>query len=477
MKPWSRYNTLFRSARNGWFLYNALSGIMLELDEAHYRIACSLRDAKRLSSGDIDNGFMELLEKKGILAERQDEQLKLMESRYQRNATCFSTATLSLTICPTLACNFACPYCFEQSQNDETIMRDETIAALAEFIKQHHDARTLTVSWYGGEATLAFDVIDRLTKKFIELYPDYDNAGMVTNAYLLDQEKIDRLKALKITSIQITLDGSEATHNKRRMLKNGGATYERILHNIDLLMNSSWEGSCAIRVNVDKTNQEEYAALHTELLERYKGKDLSVYPGYVNTFEGHDYSDQCGFDNSDRAAFTLNQYQKEGIVPKNGFFPGSGVHNTCAATNHYFYVVSPNGELYKCWEDVGQADSAIGSVHEDKFVTNPELVARYSIGTDPFNDSGCMECRVLPICGGGCVRKRLRRQHYGEKGIDYCSPLKESLTDYLDAYIDTWQTKQICDEVLGKGGSPSMEQGYRMVQPEEKKGEAETMPS
>lgn len=66
MKPWSRYNTLFRSARNGWFLYNALSGIMLELDEAHYRIACSLRDAKRLSSGDIDNGFMELLEKKGF---------------------------------------------------------------------------------------------------------------------------------------------------------------------------------------------------------------------------------------------------------------------------------------------------------------------------------------------------------------------------------------------------------------------------
>jgi len=459
MKPWSRYNTLFQSEQYGWFLYNALSGVMLELDEPHYRIVCSLRDGKQTDTTDIDKVFMEMLEKNGLLAEREDERVKLMGFRYGRNAACFSTAYLDLTICPTLSCNFACPYCFEHCQNDGTIMSDETMSALIGFIRNHHEAKHLTVSWYGGEPTLCFDVIEKLTEKFIELYPDYDNAGMVTNAYLLDQEKIDRLKDLKIIAIQITLDGREATHNQRRMLRNGGATYERILRNIDLLMNSSWEGSCTVRVNVDKTNQQEYAALHKELLKRYEGKNLSVYPGQVNTFQGHNYDHQCGLCNSEWAAFTRDGYIKDGIMPRDGFYPQSGIHNACVATSHYGYIIGPEGGLYKCWEDVGKEHLSIGSVHEEEFITNPELLARYSIGTDPFNDAECMECAILPVCGGGCVSKRLRSRQFGEQGIDYCSPLKESLTDYLEAYVETWQTRQICDTVLGKTAGPSMGEG------------------
>ncbi len=468
MHPWSRYNTLFRSERYGWFLHNTLSGVMLELDENHARIAHSLRDGTSPSSAEPGE-FITLLEESGFLADPDMERFMLMKSRYRRNAACFSTAYVGLTICPTLACNFACPYCFEHSQGDATVMDDRTIEALLAFIRKHNDAKHLTVRWYGGEPTLAFGVIEKLTAKFIELFDDYADAGLVTNGFLLDREKIDRLNDLKIGTVQITLDGSEATHNRRRILGNGGATYEKILRNIDLLMDSDWKGSCAVRVNVDSSNRHEYALLRKELLDRYKGRKLTVYPGHLNTARGNADDQQCGLCNDEWASFQLDGYLREGITPRGGLYPVSGSQSLCIATSHQGYVVGPKGELYKCWEDVGREGMVIGTVHNEPFITNPELLVRYSIGTDPYSDSECMECRVFPVCGGGCVNRRMRAQQFGEDSLEYCSPLKESLEKFLDAYVDKWHTTQICRAVLGKGRPPSMEKGYRMVQPERKK--------
>jgi uncharacterized protein len=468
MKSWSRYNTLFRSGRYGWHLHNALSGIMLELDEPHHGVVASLREGVAGAGAGAARGdeFVALLAEHGFLADPAEEKVKLMELRYRRSAACFGTSHLGLTICPTLACNFACAYCFEHSQADATVMDDRTIAALLAFIAGHEDARHLSVSWYGGEPTLAFDVIATLSERFIALFPDYADAGLVTNGYLLGQEKIERLDDLRITSVQITLDGDAATHDRRRRLRGGGATYERILGNVDRLMASDWKGRCALRVNVDKSNQAEYATLHRELLERYEGSDLRVYPGRVVTFEGHPYGRGCGLCAAEWDAFQLERYAADGIAPRGGFYPAAGAQDTCVATSHQGYVVGPGGELYKCWEDVGRQDRVVGSVHAEPYVTDPALQARYTIGTDPHDAAECLECKVFPVCGGGCVNKRLRALQLGEGDAEYCPSLKESLEARLDAYLDVWHTGQICRAVLGTGSAPSMEKGYRMVQPQ-----------
>ena len=467
-KSWSRYNTLFRSRQYGWHTYNALSGVLLELDELHRDIATSLREASADPDAVWDGEFVALLDAHGFLADPGEEKVRLMELRYRRNAACFDTSHVGLTICPTLACNYACPYCFEHSQDDATVMDERTIEALLAFIRMHEGARHLAVSWYGGEPTLAFDVIETLSERFIALFPDYGGASLVTNGHLLDQDKIERLDDLRITSVQITLDGAAATHDRRRMLRGGGATYERILDNIDLLMASSWKGRCTLRVNVDKANRPEYATLQQGLLERYKHDNLRVYPGCVNTFEGHPYGrDRC-LCAAEWGAFQLELYAAHGTVPRAGFYPTPGVQDTCVATCHQGYVVGPSGELYKCWQDVGRQDRAVGSVHAQPFITDPALQARYIVGTDPHDDAECLECTLLPICGGGCVNKRLRALQFGEGDIEYCSPLKDSLEGYLDAYLDLWHTRLICEAVLGTGSAPSMEKGYRMVQPAKK---------
>lgn len=473
---WSTYNTLFTSERFGHFIYNALSNSLIELDPPHHEALEAIRDGQVNADLVREPVFLALLRKNSMIVENGEEQLLLLARQYRRHSLCFDTSRLGLTICPTLQCNFRCPYCFEHSQADTTAMTPETVDRLIRFIKSYKDIRHLSIAWYGGEPLLAFDLMCDITEKVMALGIDLEEFGMVTNGYLLDSYKIDRLNALKITSIQITLDGPEEVHDTRRVLAGGGPTFQRILANIDSLMNSSYEGICNIRVNIDKYNQELFVALREELLERYKGKKLSVYAGHVNTRLDHAYEHACSLDLQEWTDFTFDTHHGNSQAPKSNVYPSGNLDSICVATSHHGFVVGPAGELYQCWEDVGKPDMVIGNIHEEEAITNPALQARYSIGTDAYNDPDCRECKVLPICGGGCANKRLRAKQFGEKGLEFCSPYKDNLTTFLENYIDLFRSREICAAVLSPNALKRNEQGYRRISPEKKKAGKEAKP-
>ena len=482
---WSRYNQLFESERFGGFLYNALSNTMLELDEAHYHALEGIRErggagapgaeAAELAAA-ADPDFLALLRANKALVEAGEEERLLLARHYERHALCFDGSRLGLTICPTLRCNFRCPYCFEASQEGGATMTPGTVDRLLAFIESYKDARQLSLAWYGGEPTLAWEVIEDVTARVQALEVEYAGAGLVTNGYLLSAEKIARLNDLQIGSIQITLDGPPEVHDARRVLAGGGPTYARILANVALLMDSPYEGNCAIRVNIDKRNLEGFLELRSELLERFAGKKLSVYAGHVNTSLTHSYDHACSLDLGDWAAFTIDLYRKGGLLPHGGFYPAGDLHGICVATSHNGFVVGPSGELYKCWEDVGKPEMAIGDVTAEEPITDPALRALYALGADPYADPECLACNVLPICGGGCANKRLRARHFGEEGLTYCTPYKEHLAAYLEEYYDGFLSREICAAVLAPGAAARDEKGYRTVQPRKRSAEDEPHP-
>jgi len=490
---WSCYNRLFESERFGLFLYNALSNTLLELDEAHYRALEGMRErggagapgegasapggaaapgAEAAAGPAADPDFLALLRANRVLVEAGEEQRLLLARHYERHARCFDGSHLGLTICPTLKCNFRCPYCFEHDQRDGATMSPETIERLIAFIAGYKDARRLSIGWYGGEPTLAWELIEDVTQQVEALEIDFEGAGLVTNGYLLDEARIARLDDLKIRSIQITLDGPPEVHDARRVLAGGAPTYARILENVALLMESPYEGSCAIRVNLDKHNLEGFLELHAELRARFAGKQLFVYPGHVHTGLAHAYDHGCNLDCGDWAALTFDLYQRGGLLPKEGFYPAGNQHGICVASSHNGFVVGPRGELYKCWEDVGKEHMVIGDVHEEEPITEPEMRALYSLGTDPYDDPECLACAVLPICGGGCANKRLRARHFPEEGLMVCSPYRDHLTAYLEEYYDTYLSRALLGVGLPSGDAAEVDKGYRMVQPR-KRGSAE----
>ncbi len=108
---------------------------LFELDATLYDALDDIRDGKGKSGLTIDSGFLELLRKSKVLVEKGEESQLLLARQYQRHAAFCDSSRLGLTICPTLQCNFRCPYCFEHSQAESSVMTPETVDRLMHFIK------------------------------------------------------------------------------------------------------------------------------------------------------------------------------------------------------------------------------------------------------------------------------------------------------------------------------------------------------
>lgn len=432
MMRWSRYNLMFRSERNGWLLYNSASNSFLQMEEDTAAMVQKIIEAPdQMDYGKIPELYLHL-RNGGFLVEdsRDDDFFRILKMR--RITSNYSGSTLTLTIAPTRACNFACPYCYEENRT-ASHMTEETEDAIVEFIKKHKAVNKLGLVWYGGEPLIVFEKIKKLNAKIEALGKPY-SSFIVTNGYLLSDEVISQLEPLKINRMQITLDGNKATHDSRRHLIGGGVTYDRIVANIDRLMSSSWKGQLQIRVNVDPSNRGEFADVYRFIEKRYPEdfeKRVTVYPGFVHTNEPHPDTN-CFFDSRDKGKFLADLYREYGINALS-VYPHM-VMGGCTMTKRNAYVIGPDGELYKCWNDIGIPELVIGNVRS-LLNWNMALVAEGMVGASFLEDEACKECFFFPICDGGCPKMRmLNNRDHGER--DVCSYFKEYIKELLELHYE-----------------------------------------
>lgn len=334
---------------------------------------------------------------------------------------------LILTINPTLACNFNCPYCFE-NEHSNIYMHDLVEEKIILFIKKHVGLKALDVTWFGGEPLLAFDRIVSMTKKMQNLGLNY-KAGMITNGYLLTEKVISKLESLAISSIQITIDGMADLHNTRRCLKSGKPTFDKILQNIDLLQKVNPQIRLNVRVNVDKTNYADFLELYKFLKDKHY-PTLNVNLASVKDMTGC-YKCNHSYDMQEQAQIVKDLLQKYGL-DFSMVFPRSERYE-CAIRNRNALVIGPEGELYKCWNDVGNKSKIIGNI--DGKITNEALLLRYLVAADPFEDPKCQECFLLPVCGGGCPYSRIQNEYEGTN-INTCLYIKDHLKDFLVTHAE-----------------------------------------
>jgi uncharacterized protein len=438
-----------------------MSNTFFQLNETYYKFLELLNKNTEHQSAEISEEFLTLLHEKNILTEEKNDKKKLMVKQYLRNCSCYNTPDFSITICPTLACNFHCFYCFEKTQKNTTVMSQETIDKLIVFIKKRIGSKKIKIDWYGGEPTLAFDKIQTITQRINNEGIVIDSARLVTNGYLLDSSMINELNDLHIQSVQITLDGIQEIHDKRRRLRGGKATFERIITNIDTLADSSYRGKCHIRVNIDNENMKSYTLLRKKLLERYKDKQVNIYASRVK-------GDAVSTLTSDEwTEFCLELYRQDGIISNSIFYPKSNDFGSCVANFNAMYVIGPNGEIYKCWEDVGITKNVIGNIYHEEPISNYELLAAYNIGSDPYVDEKCLDCRFLPICSEVCVKKRIESKFAtDQKCHDYCTHFKNHLIPCLEEYYDIFLTAETSRNLLNLEIEPLSKKGYRIIQTE-----------
>jgi uncharacterized protein len=365
-----------------------------------------------------------------LVEDGKDEDLfRILKMR--RLTSNYAGNCLLLTIALTKRCNFACEYCYEHNRVP-SVMSDETEDNLIRFIEKHKLVNSLAITWYGGEPLLEFARMKNLSKRIEALGKDY-SAFLVTNGYCLTSDVISTLDELKISLIQITIDGAKETHDKRRFLINGGSTYDKIIENIDALMQSDWKGRLNVRVNVDPINNKEFTDVYLFIKGKYPekfDKQVTVYSGFVHDDANPDIG--CYFNSGDKGQFLANTAKDYGINALS-IFPRMTIGG-CTLTKRNAYVVGPDGELYKCWHDVGEEKEIVGSVNS-LMNWNISLVAEGMVGASYLDDKICEKCFFFPICDGGCHKSRML--NIRDNGMrDTCSYFKKHAKELLEIHYE-----------------------------------------
>lgn len=390
----SIYTILFER-NNKYYLYNSASEFLSTIKEEIY---------EKLYNGDFDElpgDFINILKERNIVIEdgHEYDYYELYKLNYLSNIGI--TDTLNLVIAPTTGCNFACPYCFEGEKKTKMIT-DEVIDSLIYFINGYTSVNKLNLTWYGGEPLMAFNKIKKIIKKIHEeCKAEINFQSIVTNGYLLFDNVIKDMVSLGFKQVQISFDGDENNHNMTRFLKgNREKTFVRIMDNLDNLVRQTPDDfKIALRINVNKDNERDFAVLYEKFIQRYGTKKIKPYPGFIRE-SGKDDCKMCY-----KSLFDSKRYQFYKAIEKEGvhvdFFPHVNLHKGCMVNRNDSFVIGPSGEMYKCWNDFNTPEKIIGYIQEKK-LKNPSLVCRYLYDTSIYNNPKCKDCALFPVCDGGC---------------------------------------------------------------------------
>lgn len=398
----SRYNFIFPLETDLYLIYNALSGGFAKVDSQVINVLKEIEKGENVKPYNSQDPLLidavENLEKgRFIWQDDSDERayLKVLTNMHR-----FGSRSLGLTIAPTLECNFACIYCYEE--HEKIRMNAEIVSAVKKFLENElKQVNGLGITWFGGEPLLTLDIMKDITHTISEVQKKKElhfEAGLITNGYLLDKKAAEVLLGLQVKTVQITVDGPEDVHDTRRPLRNGKGTFQKIIDNIvkvsDILKGIS------VRVNVDKLNIERAPELLDTLKAQGLKEKVGVYFAPVQAVGSRckDVSAEC-FDYETYSTHEIELYRK---ALEKGFevvrYP-KPFRGYCGAVSLHALLIDPHGNLHKCWNTVGVEEEKVGKIGEP-LKMDPILVKWLS--WDPFEKKECGECKFLPICMGGC---------------------------------------------------------------------------
>lgn len=356
---------------------------------------------------DENHPIISRFEERGIIANYDEREAFELERRL--SCAYASEDTVSVTICPTLACNFECPYCFATRGQGKMApdVQDDIVALVGRMLDAAH-AKRLTITWFGGEPLMATDVIESLSPRLINIAEERGcvyKSWIFTNGYLIDEDVVDLLLRCKIDRVHIPLDGLEATNDATRRLVGGGPTYQRIMDNLGLLKHPI---KTLIRANTHEGNVSELDDLKQAVLKRAEdaGTQLDFYAASLVDVSPAEETDSPMAEYAFHGIEVALRPESRHIIV--------GKDHGCVGQNIWMVAIDDKGLLYKCGGKLcGQEEFAYGSARDwdpaNPLATasNPDMLSKFLNTAAPSPGDKCYECVWLPLCGGGCPQLRL----------------------------------------------------------------------
>lgn len=387
---------------NKKLLINSLTGTMDEIDAPIYETLSKWQACEEIvTENDLEAELLSNLQSRGYLVNNYEEEIAkkneilkvLRNDHIQRQKD-----QRSVVFVMTYDCNFRCPYCFEgDAYLKKEVITPEQIDAALKLAGEGVESICL----FGGEPLLpkTRPALEHLFNKA----PD-KTYQIFTNGYYLI-ESLDLLLSINISQVLITLDGSEESHNSRRVLANGKPTFKKIMDGIEKCLESGI--NIRIRMNLDKNNCKEAIDLREKLLDRFSGyKDNLSFE--LATLLGNSYDERIDimteiYHSDIKHSFEDRERINDFITKKNSILDHLVYGRAINPLYSYCYAhvdgmaFDPYGDIYPCLGCVGKDRFSIGKYHPlIEFKENS--IRNRNIEKIPE----CRDCTYSLLCGGGC---------------------------------------------------------------------------
>jgi len=406
LKP-SKYNFVFKLDNGSHMAYNTVSGAFVSISDDNYEVVTHLLENPNQyisKNGDEDKLVESAKRARFIIKEDIDE---LQNIIFLTNLMKYSTDVFQLTIMPTLDCNYKCPYCYENPEKGN--MTSDAQRGLSLWVdKKLVSTKYLSVGWFGGEPLMAIKVMRNLTKKFKQSCEKYHveySSSITTNGYFINNKFISEIKDLSINNVQVTLDGPPDCHDKRRILKNNRGTFNRIIKNLMNMCEKNEDVLITMRVNYDVESYDRIPELFQYIPEIVKQRSRIYFRQTFPPPTWWDAIEPVKKSNIPKSSKQLDSIRLLRLAQDNGFKVFitniSPVAGYCEADYVNSFVVDPNCTLHKCTVAFDEKHKIGNITHEGKEIIDVQMLSQWML-RDTYSKSICKDCKILPVCMGGC---------------------------------------------------------------------------
>lgn len=394
-----------------YYFYDTYTNMLLSISKEHYLEIRNLQEIgiteyKSLAKPSTAYSDVVCLMDKGLL--RSDFISDVVHPLNDIIADLCERCLNDLSLQVTKDCNFKCRYCLFAGnngieRNHEHIFMSWDLAKRAiDYLYAHsQDACSITISFYGGEPLLNFDLIRNVVEYCNALFCTKNiDYVMTTNGTLLNENIVDFLATNRFL-LSISVDVNENMQNShRKFAVNGNNTFDIVRNNIEIIRNrhkeyfDSYVGFIPVLFEdevyeYDKSlfyelgiSEEKISVTSADM----QGVDYMLKPETLKRISGDSNVNAIFGEKENKRMNDI--FRNKSIVPQKWYPKGQCI----PGVKRLF--VDTEGAFYPCEKVIEQSKLSIGNIDEG---LNVESVMRY-LNIGQMNSDRCKKCWVLRFC-------------------------------------------------------------------------------
>lgn len=369
---WNKNNYLFECDKKQ-ILYAGETGIFLQLNnEEKQYLYDFIRNKIELPKNLLDKLLR--IEAVSLKTEKEFENIRNFRVKKKQ-----ATAVLSISMCPV-------------NLESKKVLSDKYLESIICFCERKNQ-KNISFFWNSPDFELIFPMINLLTLK-LEEKGIYIYNGLITDFYSFTEKQLSELRKLRFNYFQILLN-SDILNQKDK--------FSDFLDYIEVIFNFCktlfYKPVFKIICEITKTSEEKIVHLIKYFYQRYGNFFIVDFALKVDIYECFNKLNAEVFNERDIEKYIyidndLNNNEREYLKKISNVF-------ACSAQNISAFIVDWDGNILKCWKDLGNKNKSIYDLEKRRAI-NTEVEYEYLM-TDSYLMKKCKNCCMKNQCNGGCI--------------------------------------------------------------------------